>query len=299
VSFLQLISGKSSVLRPRLACEILPSGVVAARDEGAVGKSPNVAFAALPPGSVTPGLKTPNLPATPAVVAALEKALSDVGARERSLTVVIPDAAVRVLLLDFDSLPSRPQEALPIVRFRLRKLVPFEVENAVISYQVMQQTSSQVRAVVAIIPGDVLSEYEAAIRRAGYEPGVVLPSTIAAAAAIAPDRTALLVSHNGETLTTAITHQNELLLHRTLEMPPSPAQQTEELLQSVSVAMAYFEDTLTSRPETIYYVGPGNARELERLLADDSIHVRELVPAAVSGTADPSLLAGVTGALAS
>jgi type IV pilus assembly protein PilM len=33
-----------------------------------------------------------------------------------------------VLLPDFDLLPSKAAEALPIIRLRLRKLVPFEVE---------------------------------------------------------------------------------------------------------------------------------------------------------------------------
>ena len=34
------------------------------------------------------------------------------------------------------------------------------------------------------MPGTVLAEYESAVRAAGYEPGVVLPSTLAAAAAV-------------------------------------------------------------------------------------------------------------------
>ncbi len=53
------------------------------------------------------------------------------------MTVVVPDAAVRVLLLDFDQLPSKIAEALPVVRFRLKKLLPFDADTAAVSYQVM------------------------------------------------------------------------------------------------------------------------------------------------------------------
>ena len=56
---------------------------------------------------------------------------------------MVPDAAVRVLMLDFDSLPAKVQEAMPIVRFRLRKLMPFEVDDAAVSYQVMEEKLSR------------------------------------------------------------------------------------------------------------------------------------------------------------
>ena len=36
---------------------------------------------------------------------------------------LVPDASVRVLLLDFDTLPTKTADILPILRFRLRKLV--------------------------------------------------------------------------------------------------------------------------------------------------------------------------------
>ena len=32
----------------------------------------------------------------------------------------------------------------------------------------------------AVMPGPILAEYEAAVRAAGYEPGAVLPSSLAA-----------------------------------------------------------------------------------------------------------------------
>ncbi len=52
----------------------------------------------------------------------------------------------------------------------------------------------------------------------------------------------------------------------------------EELQQSVSVAVAYFEDTLDSPPRQLLSCGLGGPEELIRLLGDDSIPVRDLVP---------------------
>ena len=53
-------------------------------------------------------------------------------------------------------------------------MVPFEVEHAGVSYQVLSQNESECKVLAAVVPGPVLAEYETAVRDAGYEPGAVL-----------------------------------------------------------------------------------------------------------------------------
>ncbi len=297
-------------LRPRLACEITLDGIVAAREEGSLEGSAITAFAPLLPGSVVPSLIAPNFPQPARIVAALRQALDQVVERDRKLTLVIPDASVRVLLLDFESLPDKTAEVLPIIRFRLRKLLPFEVDDAAISYQVMTRDSNLVRALVAVTPHAVLAEYEAVVREAGYEPGAVLPSTLCAIAAIPDDTDALVVNQNAACITTAITKQNEVLLHRTLDLPQAlpehEATNLPDIQQAVSVAIAYFEDSLKLPLESLFYVGPGGAAAFGSIVnPPDSeanyIRIRDLVEPPGTGITSPvpvGILAGVTGALA-
>jgi type IV pilus assembly protein PilM len=292
-------------LRPKLACEIRPEGVIAARQQKE--DQALMSFAPLPAGAIRPGLSEANFGDASAIVAALEKALGEIAPREKQLTLVVPDGAVRVLMLDFDTLPAKAQEALPIVRFRLRKLMPFEVDDAGVSYQVMRQDQreehGQVHVLVTVMPAAVRAEYEGAVRAAGYEPGALLPSTLAALAALTSGEPALLVNRNAFSLTTAIASGDELLLHRTQELPPDDGLQ--EMAQSVSVTRAYFEDTLHTSPEFLYYVGPGGAEEFAHLLEEaneDGLRVCDLVagPAmGTGGTMPRGLAAGVTGALVS
>lgn len=214
--------------RPRLACEISPQGVVAARAETAASPLAAVARVTLAPGAVAPGLKAGNIVDRVAVSAAIRKALEDVGVRSNArgadLTVVIPDAAVRVLLLEFDVLPNKVSEALPIVRFRLKKMLPFDADDAMLSYQVMSTSRSMVRVLAVAIPRDVLSEYETAAREAGFEPGSVLPSTLACVAAMDDaDSAALLINANPLGVTTAIVRSGILMLHRSVDLQPSNA----------------------------------------------------------------------------
>ena len=205
--------------RPRLAVEIRPEGVVAARAEDAQAVVSAVAFGVFPEGVIVPALKAGNVMNRAAAVAAVKKALETVALKERDTTLVVPDAAARVLLLDFDSLPPKAADALPVVRFRLKKMVPFDADQAVISYQVMSSIKGMVRVLAVAIPDEVLAEYESLVREAGFEPGAVMPSTLAACSGMAEiDAAALLVNAGESSVTTAIVQGGVLLLHRTVDL---------------------------------------------------------------------------------
>ena len=376
--------------RPRLAIEIRPEGVVAARSEDASAVVSAVAYGQFADGVVVPGLKEGNIAARAAVVAAVRKALDAVALKERQTTLVVPDAAVRVLLLDFDTLPAKAAEALPVVRFRLKKLLPFDSDEAVVSYQTMSATRGLIRVLAVAIPRDVLGEYESVVREAGFEPGAVLPSTLAACAGMGEiDAAALLVNAGDSSVTTAIVQGGVLLLHRTVDLQaeglhermmaaavmeqalplvdvdvsagewakqapvngygvlddsdlhaqadeadrlaaeivaevmndPAVVMEVEieaqaltaverEVTQAVSVAAAYFEDTLQSAPGVVLSAGTMGAEVLNALLrnagfGDAEMKVREMVEpvmltgGAVSTRVPHGWMAGVRGALRS
>lgn len=314
----RIFPSDTDALRPRLACEITPGGVLAARPGPVteVGQAQDVItqFAPLRLGVLAPGLKAPAMTDRAAVAAAIGQALEPIAERTKKVTVIVPDAAVRVLLLDFDTLPTKTSDVLPILRFRLRKLVHFDVEDAAISWQVLPKDGedSVIRTVVAVMPAPVRAEYEDAVREAGYEPGAVLSSSLAALAAVPGDDAALVVNRNANCITTAIARGPQLLLFRTLELDneldkagqngadgAGEARDVAELQQTVSVAMAYYEDTLASTAHTIYSVGPGGAAELDRLLALPGVRVRDLIPSRDGNGAATGMLAPVVGALAS
>jgi len=221
--------------RPRLACEVRPEGVAAARAEDATAVLAAVARVNLSEGVIVPQLRggsaagqngTPTVAAAlanaadrAALVAAIRKTLEAVALRAREVTLVVPDAAVRVLLLDFDALSSKPAEALSVVRFRLKKLLPFDADDAAVSYQVMSSSKSGVSVVAVAMPREVLAEYEALVREAGFEPGAILPSTLAALAGLPEDDAPVLLVNAGlQAVTTAIVKAGVLLLHRTLDI---------------------------------------------------------------------------------
>jgi type IV pilus assembly protein PilM len=299
--------------RPPVAVEISPEGVLAAARAAARGRrgasdsaQGNIyAFVPLSPGALIPGIEEPNLRAPEAVAAAIRSALDEISPRSRAVTVVLPDTVVRVFVLEFDSLPAKPAEALPVVRFRLRKMVPFEVEHAGVSYQLLSQTESECKVLAAVVPGLILAEYESAVRSAGYEPGAVLSSTLAALEALDSLGAIMAANLSARAITTSIATGQELLLYRTLDLPEDPRQRLAEIQRSIAVASAYFEDKLGSQPRTLYYAGVQDPAEFA-----DSIGDPDLEPclSVVEWTSRPdegvmtalpqTSFAGVAGALA-
>ena len=180
-----IIPRSSLQARPRLVVELRPEGIFAARANDLGGTLAQVARADLPEGALVPSLRAGNIADRSAIVAALRQALLPLQTGKlRDVTVVVPDAAVRVLLLDFDAMPANTDEALQVVRFRLAKLLPFSPDAAQVSYQVMGERGRQLQVLVVAIPYEVLIEYESAVREAGFEPGAVLPSTLAVVSAV-------------------------------------------------------------------------------------------------------------------
>lgn len=297
---LQMRSVGPAIGRPQSAVEIAPEGALAASLPGG-GAAPVYAFAALRPGALSPGVGGTNVMLADAVADALRSAIEQVSPRSRSVTLIIPDMAVRVFMLDFDSFPAKPLEAIPVLRFRLRKAVPFDAEHAALSYQVLPQSSREpVRVLVTVMPGPVLAEYEAAVRAAGFEPGAIMPTGLAALAALNPSEGALAANLGSTALTTSITSGDDLLLYRTIDLPEDNAGRVAEVQRSVAVAAAYFEDKMGSRPRQLHYAGAVPVTEFARAVSDGEFEVVEIAPTPATGATTaggPVGFAGVAGAL--
>jgi type IV pilus assembly protein PilM len=220
--------------------------------------------------------------------------------RSRAITIVLPDSAVRVFMLDFDSLPSRATEVLPVLRLRMRKMVPFDVEHAGISYQVLSQSETSIKVLAAILPFPVLAEYEAVARAAGYEPGAVLPSSLAALEVIESMEAVLTANLSPLALTTSITNGSDLLLHRTLDLPEDPTQKLAEIQRGIAVAAAFYEDNLRAPARAIHYAGCYDSRDFGQWISRMDLEVVDLVPRPTgSGTSlGHASIAGAAGALA-
>lgn len=293
------MSRSSRTNHPHVACEIFADAVVAAR--ASHGAQLDVYTAKdLPDGAVAPDLTQANVLRGDSLRYAVKSALEEVAGRSRDVVVIIPDATVRVALLDFESLPEKREEAEAVVRFRLKKSLPFEVEKARVSYQVQPGSSGkELKVIAAVGLASVLDEYEAAFRDSGYAPGVLLPSMLAALGAVDAARPTLVVKVDPFTTSIAILVRQQLLLFRTLENARGLNISGEQLAEDVYPSVVFFQDTYKLDVERVFVAGLRNGETaLQGLQAQTGVEVQELAGAGqLSGAGSASQLAGVTGAL--
>jgi type IV pilus assembly protein PilM len=289
--------------KPTLACEIASDRVIAARASDSGHVLELCSTSELAPGCVLPDMIENNLRERKPVVNALREALGNVGGRSHDLIAILPDAAVRVVLLDFETLPAKLDEAESVVRFRLRKSLPFDVDKAKVSYQA-QTSAAGMRVVAAVVLNSVLEDYEAAFVEAGFSPGVVLPSMLAALGGAPSEHPTLVVKVDVRTTSIAILDKQQLLLFRTLENTRGVSISGEQLAEDVYPSVVFFQDTYSTNIQQIFVAGVSDlAAASPALHSQTGAEVKELVTASQLGLGGGSIpkwrMAGVVGALLS
>ena len=165
------------------------------------------------------------------------------GAKRRTAALLLPDACARVSVLDFDAFPATPPEQLSLVRFRVKKTIPFDIDSAAVGYMVQPGQSKQGKTeVVAVtVALEVLARYEALFRANGFHPGDVTISALAALNLYKGSEAAMVAKLAGKTLTLMVVSSGALRLFRCVTLEDG----SEEEIRSVLYpTFAYAEDEL-------------------------------------------------------
>jgi hypothetical protein len=236
------------------------------------------------------------------VRAAAQNAVASLG-RDREVAAVLPDACCRLVLIDLDVLPEKQAEADNLVRLRLKRSLPFDVDKACVSWQA-QRVQGKIKVLAAAIFSSVLEEYESILREAGCTPGLVLPSTLASLRQIEPSAPALLIKVDSGTVSTAIVSDRAVVLIRVLDRSlvthggePGDGSQIAE---AVHPALEYFQDFHESQVQRVLISGTAPLEELNLSLERIGITAQPLVALerlAESYRSQAGALGAVAGAL--
>jgi type IV pilus assembly protein PilM len=170
--------------------------------------------------------------------------------RAMSTALIIPDYAVRMAIIDLEEFPSGEPERLALLRFRLRKTVPFPIDEAQLAYSVQLNQPKRIEVLVVAIARPILDEYEALLTSAGYRVGVVMPSSIAALPLCAGAERGLtiLAKAAGATLTIVLLEAGRVRLVRCLDLAVDEGEETprdnETVLPVLQQTLAYAEDQI-------------------------------------------------------
>jgi len=186
----------------------------------------------------------------------LQRVFSRVGNLEGQCALLVPDPVVRVFMLPFETLPRKHDDALPLLRWRLKKSVPFDVEETAVSWSRQQAREGGLEVVAAVARQRIVREYEQIVESLGASPTVVLSSTLATLPLVGDRGSTLLLRMNGRILTTAIVRSATLCLFRSTEMPAAPAQLDPKwMLEEIFPVAAYYQDTWGENIDRALFAG--------------------------------------------
>ncbi len=236
---------------PDLVCQIAAERVAAAR----WGPRQLEAFAEepLPAGALHPSPVQANVADAGAVGQAVASVVKRVRGVGREVALLVPDAVVRIFLLAFDTFPRKAADAAPLLRWRLRKSLPFPVEETLLSWNEQPSPEGNTEVVTAVAREAVIREYEQLVRAAGLEPGVVLGETLATLPLVDDGPAVLLLRLGGASLTTAIVDRGRLALYRSNELNAAP--DLPVLLDEIFPAAAFFQDRAQRDIEQVRLAG--------------------------------------------
>jgi type IV pilus assembly protein PilM len=240
---------------PAMAFEISQEGISMAR----LAARTEFGFQALKPGAITVSPLQENVLDAGAFLEAVKALISAQGARKKKDTaLILPDYCARLAVLDFDNFPTDAKEQSALVRFRLKRSVPFDVETAALSYFAQPAVDKRVDVVVVTTPLEILSPYEAPFRAVGLNPGLVTVSSLAALD-LAPDTGInLMAKLSGNVLSLLVREKARLKLARCLELP-SP--ELDDVAAVLLPTFVYIEDNLGGRAEHLILCGFGARTE--------------------------------------
>lgn len=229
---------------PLIACEIAPGYIAAARWNRAGVGVEALAVEPLPPGAIKPSAVEMNLANAAEVRSAIEKVFARVHAKARDVALFLPDPVIRVFVLHFDVFPRASSEALPLLRWRLKKSVPFEAEETLVSFMRQAAREDGVDIVTALARQRIVREYEQLLESAGMCPGVVMSSTLAALPLLNDRKPALLARVAGKAMTAAIVREGVLCGFRCVDLPAEEGEITPQaLLDEIYPLTAYYQDS--------------------------------------------------------
>jgi type IV pilus assembly protein PilM len=269
---------------PQVALEISPERVAGARFTR-TGSLNGFAIENLPAGALVPSAVETNLVNAAAIKSAVSSVCARLGAKEEDVALLLPDPVIRVFVQHFDDFPRSAQEAMPMLRWKLKKSVPFEVDETLLSYMRQAPRVDGVDVVTAIARLRIIREYEGLAELATLRPGVVLSITLAAISILEDQRPTLLARVSGTSLTTAIVREGVLAGYRCTELPTHAATVTPQmLLEEVFPLAAYYQDTWQEGIQAVRVAGLGKRlQEFVQPLEDEfKCDVRSLLNAAES-----------------
>ena len=237
---------------PAMAFEITEAGIASAR----IGARAEMGFAPLPAGVLDVSPLRDNVVDQESFAQTVRSLVPSL--KQREIALILPDFSTRTTVLDFDGFPSEPKEQAALIRFRLKRSLPFDSETAALSYFAQPVAHKRIDVVAVLAPPEIVERYEAPFRAAGLNPGLVTTSSIAALELAPESGLSAMVKLSGRAISILVRQKSTLKLVRCLELP---SRSLDDIAAVLAPTLVYIEDNLGGRAERLILCGFGAQSE--------------------------------------
>ncbi len=260
--------------RKKLGMELGAEGLSMALVHG--GAAPRVLAGLslpLPPGTLQLSRRDPNVVDPRGFVARVKEAHLRLLTKERTVSLSLPDAAGRVVLLELEARFKNREEGLDIIRWKLKKSFPFDISTVHLDYQLLaERENGAVWLLVSLIARPVVTQYEELLIEAGLEPKFIDFTSFNLYRLFAPrlemSDNGAFVSYYAGAMTVLVFHGGVLSFYRTKEV----AGDAHTLYREVNSSFLVYGDRFPGQAvsEVFCMAAAGDAEGFRSLVAEAS-----------------------------
>lgn len=159
--------------RTSLGVEINPSGIAFALLGGSLAapRLERVASAPLAPGCLRVSLREANILDPRSFCDTVRNTHNLLLHKGTRLSVTLPDTVGRIIMLDVEGRFKSRAEGLDIIRWKLKKNLPFDIADTHLDYQQLSvRENGDMALMVALVSRAVITQYEELLMAAGFTP---------------------------------------------------------------------------------------------------------------------------------
>ena len=265
--------------RTSLGVEINPAGVAFALLDGssAAPRLERVAYGPLPPGCLRVSLREPNIldpQSFSDVVRNVYNLLLHSGTR---LSVTLPDTVGRIMMLDVEGRFKSRAEGLDVIRWKLKKNLPFDLADTHLDYQQLSvRENGDMALMVALVSRVVISQYEELLMAAGFTPARIDFNSFNLYRAfenrLAPQDDIALITFYDSTLSIMIFANGILEFQRVKELSGSSGVDSRVYME-INSSLKVYRDRFPERTVThvCCIAPPGVARDFCGMVAEATV----------------------------
>jgi type IV pilus assembly protein PilM len=290
-----------------LGLEIGSDGLKLALVSG--GKAPRLdaaLTASFAEGTLQLSRREPNVTNPQAFMAQVREAHLRLLTKEKSVSVSLSDATGRVVLLDLEARFKNREEGLDIIRWKLKKSLPFDISQVHLDYQTLaEKDNGAVSLLVSLISRPVVTQYEELLLGAGLEPAFIDFTSFNLYRLFEPrlemSENGAFVTFYGGAMTVLIFYGGVLSFYRTKET----VGEAQNLYREVNSSFLVYHDRHPGQAVTEVFcmAEAGEAEAFRSLVAEASglepvlLDLDRMVSLASGLTLDRTALHGLAGAL--